>query len=335
MRERVDHKETGDNMKLQTFIGSMVLAFSVAVPAHADDSFPSQPIRVVVPFQPGSSPDATMRFLGQQLTEVLKQPIVIDNRPGAGGLMGGDVVAKAPPDGYTLGYLSNQHLLHPYMVAKMPYDPLKAFTPVSMLGRSAQVMLVPASHPATDLRSFLAAAKAKTGTLKFGSGGIGSPAHLAGQVFAKQAGIQAVHVPYKGAPESVTALMGGHLDYVIATAGVAAPVVKSGKARALAVTSDTRHTVFPDVPTLAESFPQGLVLEPWSVIAAPANTPVAVVDKLNKAFAQVLRDPRTVDYYKKLGGEILVLTPNETATYYRDEAKRLSEWVGDVGLQRN
>ncbi len=322
-------------MKLQTLISALVLSCSVAVAAHADDAYPNHPIRVVVPFQPGSSPDATMRFLGQQLAEVLKQPIVIDNRPGAGGLLGGDAVAKAAPDGYTLGYLSNQHLLHPYMVAKMPYDPLKAFAPVSMLGRSAQVLLVPSSNPATDLKSFIANAKAQTGTLKFGSGGIGSPAHLAGQVFARQAGLNVVHVPYKGAPESVTALMGGHLDYVIATAGVAAPVVKSGKARALAVTSDTRHAVFPQVPTLAESFPKGLVLEPWSVIAAPANTPGAVVDRLNKAFAQVLRDPRTVDYYQKLGGEILVLTPQETATYYSDEARRLSEWVGDVGLQRN
>lgn len=322
-------------MKLQALFASLVLSMGVASAAHAQGTYPYQPIRVVVPFQPGSSPDATMRFLGQQLTEVLKQPIVIENRPGAGGLVGGDQVAKAEPDGYTLGYLSNQHLLHPYMVAKMPYDPLKAFTLVSVLGRSAQVLLVPSSSPATDLKSFLAAAKAKSGTLKFGSGGIGSPAHLAGQVFARQAGLQAVHVPYKGAPESVTALMGGHIDYVIATAGVATQVVKSGKARALAVTSAQRHPVFPDAPTLAESFPKGLVLEPWSLIAVPVGTPAPIVERLNQALTQVLRDPRTVEYYDKLGGEVIVMSPRESAAFYRDEAQRLSTWVGDVGLQRN
>ena len=322
-------------MKMPALITALALSVAAWLPAQADDNYPSQPIRVVVPFQPGSSPDATMRFLGQQLSEILKQPIVIDNRPGAGGLMGGDNLAKAKPDGYSLGYLSNQHLLHPYMVAKMPYDPLTAFTQVATLGRSAQVLLVPASNPAGDLKTFIAGAKAKGGTVKFGSGGIGSPAHLAGQVFAKQAGLPGLHVPYKGAPESVTAMMGGHIDYVIATAGVAAPAVKSGKAKALAVTSDTRHPVFPDVPTLAESFPSGLVLEPWSVLSAPANTPAAVINKLNQAINQVLKDPRTIDYYNKLGGEILLKSPQESDAFYREEARRLADWVGDVGLTKN
>lgn len=321
-------------MKMPALLAALTLSMAALLPAQADDSYPNQPIRVVLPFQPGSSPDATMRFLGQQLSEILKQPVVIDNRPGAGGLLGGDNLSKSKPDGYSLGYLSNQHLLHPYMVAKMPYDPLTAFTQVATLGRSAQVLLVPASHPANDLKSFIASAKAKGGTVKFGSGGIGSPAHLAGQVFAKQAGLPGLHVPYKGAPESVTAMMGGHIDYVIATAGVAVPVVKSGKAKALAVTSDTRHPVFPDAPTLAESFPGGLVLEPWSVLSAPANTPAAVVDKLNQAINQVLQDPRTIAYYQKLGGEILIKTPQEADTFYRDEARRLAGWVGDAGLSR-
>ena len=137
-----------------------------------------------------------------------------------------------------------------------------------------------------------------------------------------------LHVPYKGAPESVTAMMGGHIDYVIATAGVAAPAVKSGKAKALAVTSDTRHPVFPEAPTLAESFSSGLVLEPWSVLSAPAHTPAAVVNKLNQAINQVLKDPRTIDYYNKLGGEILLKTSQESDAFYREEARRLARARG-------
>lgn len=321
-------------VKLIRTLAAFAAALSFGA-AQAQEAFPDHPVTIVVPYQAGSSPDATMRLVGQQLSEVLKQPVIIDNRPGAGGLLGGDILAKAAPDGYTVGFLSNQHLLHPYMVAKTPYDPLTAFRMVAMIGRSAQVLVVPESSPAKDLKSFIEASKAKPGRLKFGSGGIGSPAHLAGQVFAKQAGLNAVHVPYKGAPQAVTALMGDQLDYAIVTAGVAAPLVKAHKLKALAVTSAKRHAVFPDAPPLAEALPGGLVLEPWSVVAVPAKTPQAVVDQLNRAFAQVLADKRTIDYYTKLGGEITVMTPQETEAFYRGEAKRLEGWVADIELKKH
>lgn len=320
-------------MKLVKMLCAATVAMLLTGPVNADEAYPTQPIKIVMPFQPGSSPDATMRFLGQQLSEILKQPVIIENRPGAGGLIGGDALSKAKPDGYTLGYLSNQHLLHPYIVDRMPYDPLTAFRSVATLGRSAQIMLVPASSRANSLKEFIEMSKAKSGSVKFGSGGIGSPAHLAGQIFAKQAGINAVHVPYKGAPESVTALMGGHVDYVIATAGVAGPLVKASKAKALAVTSASRHSVFPDAPTLAEAIPNGLVLEPWSVMAVPAKTPQPVVDRLNQAFKQVLNSKRTIDYYANLGSEIVIMSPKETDTFYKAEADRLAGWVKDIGLK--
>lgn len=321
-------------MKILKMIGAVAVAMLATGPVKAEDAYPSQPIKIVLPFQPGSSPDATIRFIGQQLTQILKQPVIIENRPGAGGLIGGDALAKAKPDGYTLGYLSNQHLLHPYIVGKMPYDPLTAFRAVATMGRSAQVMLVPASSPAGSLMEFIEASKAKSGSLKFGSGGIGSPAHMAGQIFAKQAGLKVVHVPYKGAPESVTALLGGHVDYAIVTAGVAAPLVKANKVKALAVTSENRHEVF-NAPTLAESLPNGLVLEPWSIIAVPAKTPQAVVDKLSQAFTQVLKDKRTIDYYNNLGGEVLIKSPKEADEFYKAEAARLAGWVNDIGLKKD
>jgi tripartite-type tricarboxylate transporter receptor subunit TctC len=320
-------------MKMLNKIGALAFAILAVGPAKADDAYPNQPIKIVLPYQAGSSPDATMRLIGQQLTQILKQPVIIENRPGAGGLIGGDALAKAKPDGYTLGYLSNQHLLHPYMVDKMPYDPLTAFRSVATLGRSAQVMLVPATSRASSIKEFIESAKAKGGSMKFGSGGIGSPAHLAGQIFAKQAGVNAVHVPYKGAPESVTALLGGHIDYVIATAGVAYPLVKAQKVKALAVTSDSRHEAFPNTPTLAESVPNGLVLEPWSILAVPAKTPQPVIDKLSRAFTQVLKDKRTVDYYHSLGADVMVKSPTETDEFYKAEAGRLANWATEIGLK--
>lgn len=320
-------------MKILNKIGAVAIAILAAGPVKADDAYPNQPIKIVLPYQAGSSPDATMRLISQQLTQILKQPVIIENRPGAGGLIGGDALAKAKPDGYTLGYLSNQHLLHPYMVDRLPYDPLTAFRSVATLGRSAQVMLVPASSQANSMKEFIESAKAKGGSMKFGSGGIGSPAHLAGQIFAKQAGVNAVHVPYKGAPESVTALLGGHIDYVIATAGVAYPLVKAKKVKALAVTSESRHEAFPNTPTLAESFPKGLVLEPWSIIAVPAKTPQPVIDKLSQAFTQVLKDKRTIDYYHSLGADVMVKSPVETEEFYKAEAGRLANWATEIGLK--
>jgi tripartite-type tricarboxylate transporter receptor subunit TctC len=322
-------------MKFTTCLTALVLSFAAAAPAaRADEGFPSQPIRIIVPFQAGSSPDAAMRYFAPQLSEILKQPVVIDNRPGAGGLLGADALAKAKPDGYTIGYLSSQHQLHPYMIEKMPYDPMTAFSMIAALGRNAQVLIVPPTHPSNDLKGFVAAAKSRSGTVKYGSGGIGSPAHMAGHLFGRHAGLQTVHVPYKGAPEAVTALLGGHLDYVAATAGVAIPLVKAGKAKALAVTSDTRHPVLPDVPTLRESLPNGPVLEPWSVVVAPAKTPAAVVERLNLAFNQVLENKRTVDFYATTGGEALVFTPKATDAFYREEARRLAQWVDELGLKK-
>lgn len=320
-------------MNMLNIIGAAAFAIVASMPAKADEPYPNQPIKIILPFQAGSSPDATVRFIGQQLTQILKQPVIVENRPGAGGVVGADTLAKAKPDGYTIGYLSNQHLLHPYIVDKMTYDPLTSFRTVAMVGRSAQVLLVPANSPVNNLKEFIEASKTKTGTLKFGSGGIGSPAHLAGAIFAKETGLKSVHVPYKGAPEALTALIGSQLDYVVATAGVAAPLVKSNKAKALAVTSDTRHSLFPNVPTLAEAMPKGLVLEPWSVVAVPAKTPQPIVDKLSQAFTQVLKDPRTIAYYNSLGSETVVMTPDQTDEFYKAEAGRLAGWVKEVGLK--
>jgi len=315
---------------------SLALALAVALgapAARAQANYPSQPIRIVVPFQPGTAPDTTTRFLGQRLAEILKQPVVVDNKPGAGGAIGAGALAKATPDGYTLGYLSNQHLLHPYILKKLPYDPVRDFRSVALLGQSPQMLIVPVTSKAETVAEFVASAKARNVALNYGSGGIGSPAHLAGLVFARQAQLPAIHIPYKGSPESLSALMGGQIDYIITTAATAAPLLKVGKVKALAITSAQRNPAFPALPTLAEALPGGLVYEPWGLLAAPARTPQAIVDKLSMAINQVLAEPRTVDFFSSFGSRVNVNSAKEARIFYLSEAASLAIWVRDYQLQ--
>ncbi|MFL6717670.1 MAG: Bug family tripartite tricarboxylate transporter substrate binding protein [Burkholderiaceae bacterium] len=321
-------------MKILPKISALIASLLTATSLYASDAYPNQPIKIVIPYQPGSSPDSTMRFVGQQLSESLKQPVIIENKPGAGGVIGADAVAKAKPDGYTLGYLSNQHLVHPYVIKELPYDPIRDFRAVSQITKSAQYLLVSPEVKVTNVADFVKLAKSRKEPVTYGSGGISSPAHLAAEIFAKQAGFPALHVPYKGSPESINALIGGQVDYIVTTAATAVPLLKSRKdIRALAVTSNKRSPVFPDVPTLAESMPNGLVYEPWGMIMAPASTPQPIVDKLNKAFTQILKDKRTVEYFDTFGSTITIHTPSEADAFYKTEATRLASWIKDLNIK--
>ena len=321
-------------MKFLKHISVMMASLLTASPLLASDAYPNQPIKIVVPYQPGSSPDSTTRFIGQRLSELIKQPVIIENKPGAGGAIGAEVVAKSSPDGYTLGYLSNQHLVHPYVIKKLPYDPTRDFRAVAQVTKSAQYLLISPEIKATNVASFVALAKSRKDPVTYGSGGISSPAHLAAEVFAKQAQFPALHVPYKGSPESINALIGGQIDYIVTTAATAVPLLKSRTdIKALAVTSAKRSPVFPDVPTLAESMPDGLVYEPWGMIMVPANTPQPIVDKLNQVFTQILKEKRTVDYFDGFGSTITIFSPSEADAFYKSEAKRLTTWIKDLSIK--
>ncbi|RYE88362.1 MAG: tripartite tricarboxylate transporter substrate binding protein, partial [Oxalobacteraceae bacterium] len=183
--------------------------------ARADEAYPTHPLRWVLPYQAGSQPDIIARFLAQRLGTRLHQVVVVENRPGAGGLIGADIVAKAAPDGYTLGYLSTQHLAHKFLLKSVPYDAVKDFQPIQLVGSVPQVMVVAQANPAKTMADFTARAKASATPVTFGSGGLSSPAHLAGQALASAAGFQAQHVPYKGSPEALSALIGGQVDYAV------------------------------------------------------------------------------------------------------------------------
>jgi len=319
-------------MKMFASLFAVALA-AFAQCAAAQSDFPSRPIKIIVPYQAGSAPDSQARFVGQKLGELLKQAVVIENRPGAGGLIGGDAVAKAAPDGYTLGYISNQHLAHKYLMRTLPYDLERDLQPIQMIGILPQVLVVAASNPARTVSEFAAQAKAKGQPLTYGSGGIGAPAHLAGQAVAAAAGFKATHVPYKGSPESLTALIGGQIDYIVTTAPTAIPLVKSGKIHALAITSASRSELIPSVPTLTQALPNGFVFESWGVLMTSAQTPKPMVDKLAAALLTVMKEPATVQFFAASGARAETLPPAQLSEFVKTEDSKLAGWIRDAGLK--
>ena len=265
------------------------LTLLVAQPGLAQDAYPSKPIKIIVALPAGGSVDMVARLIGQQLSVDLGQPVLIDNRAGASGQIGLPAVAKAPPDGYTLTVSPASFLTTNKSLFKtLPYDPEKDFTPITKLVNQAMVMVVPEKSRFATVADVVAAAKAKPGTLTFASSGDGSPQHLAGLMLQSRAGIQLLHVPYKGGAPAITDLMAGTVDLVFAPLPEALPHIKAGKLHPVGVLSEKRSPILPDVPTLREGGVDGLVLSAWIGVLAPARTPPAIVERLNKAVRAVL-----------------------------------------------
>jgi len=271
-----------------------------AVQAQPSD-YPKGPVRFVVPYQAGSTPDLMARHVAERLAGALRQPVVVDNKPGAGGMLGASLAAKAVPDGLTLVYLANQHLVHPYVTRSMPYDLLKDFSPVALLGSSEQVLVVPAASPYKNTQSMVEAGRAQAGKLTFGTGGIGSPAHLGAEALAAAGNFQAIHIPFKGAPETLNALIGGQIDFTVTNLGSAIPYIKNGQVRALAVTGAQRTALLPEVPTMVEAVPPGFVFETWGVVAVPAGVPLPVQQQLNALIKQIVTDPAGAEFWSRVG----------------------------------
>jgi tripartite-type tricarboxylate transporter receptor subunit TctC len=309
-----------------------VTACALAGMPLACAQYPVKPIRLVVPFIPGSAPDVLARNVAERLAPRLGQPIVIENRGGAGGNIGAEVAAKAPADGYTLLLATSSHVVNPALYRKVNYDPVRDFAPVSLLITMPSLLVVPADSPAKSVADLVALAKAKPGALNYGSGGPGSLAHLAGATFQKTAGIDVVHVPYKGAPEIVTSLLSGQSQFAFPTFSTALPQVKAGKLRALAVTSPRRNPQLPDVPTIDEAMPPGFELEAWFGLWAPAGTPPDALRRIAAEVDAILRDP---EFRAKLAGDGSDVaangTPEAFAAYVRDEAAKWRRVVKDSG----
>ncbi|PLP98088.1 Bug family tripartite tricarboxylate transporter substrate binding protein [Cupriavidus pauculus] len=282
--------------RLPSRIAHAVVACSLAAGASLAfaDTFPSKPIQLVIPFPPGGATDVIGRLVGKKLGDKLGQTVVVDNRPGAGTIVGASYVAKAAPDGYTLLASSGTTFtVNPAIHAKLPYDPVKSFEPIGFAGRTGLILLANKDQPVSNLKQLVAAAKAQPGKLTYGSFGSGTTAQFAGEMLFNLAGVKLLHVPYKGSAPAMTDLIGGQIPFTVDTVAAAIPQVKSGKVKAIAVTTAKRSTLLPDVPTAAEAGYPGIDADTWLALVAPRGLPADVKLKLEKALAEVMADPET------------------------------------------
>jgi tripartite-type tricarboxylate transporter receptor subunit TctC len=309
---------------------AMVLA---CAPITARAAFPDRPIRIVVPFAPGGGTDIVTRKLGEPMASDLGQPVVIENKPGAGTIIGTNAVATSPPDGYALLMATFAHAVNPSLNAKLPYDTFRAFDPVALVARSFNIVVVNPKTAISSVHDLIDYAKRNPGKLNFGSYGIGTSAHLAGELFKSLAGVDLTHVPYKGAAPAITDLLGGQIQIMFTTVASAAAYVQSGQLRALAVTSSARSAAFPDVPTVAESGIPGYVAESWYGLYAPAGTPADVIARLNGSVARAAQTPafRTLEEIEGL--TLAVGPPADLDRYVRAEAARWQNLISTSNIK--
>jgi tripartite-type tricarboxylate transporter receptor subunit TctC len=312
---------------MQAFLKCLFAALVVMAPAAAvAQGFPNKPIKLIVPFPPGGPNDIIARVVGQKMSEILGQPVLIDNRGGAGGVLGTDAVAKASPDGYTIAITSAGALaISTSMQQKLPYDSLKDLKPVTLVATVPELLVVATSVPAKSMSELIALAKAKPGQLNFASSGPGSMPHLAGELLKISAKINIVHVPYRGAAPAVNDLLGQQVQMVFLDLPVLLPQVKTGKLRPIAVGSKTRVPTLPDVPTTAEVGLPEVRAENWYGMVAPAATPPDVVAKLNKAAVEAMKDHAVQEKLSSQGATLVGDTPDEFAAFIRSE---IDKWSG-------
>jgi tripartite-type tricarboxylate transporter receptor subunit TctC len=312
---------------------ALLLALGVQTAAQAQD-WPARPIRLVVPFAPGGTSDILARTVGQRLQDVLKQTVVVENKAGAGGVIGADAVAKSPGDGYTLllGTIAS-HAINPALQPKMPYDAAKDFAPIMLLGSISNVLLAGPGTTATSVKDLIAQAKAKPGSFAFASAGNGTSQHLSGETFKLLTGTDLTHVPYKGSAPAVQDVIAGQIPLSFETATVALPHIQSGKVRALAVTSARRTQVLPGTPTLIEAGVPGFDVASWQALYAPAGTPSAIVHRLNTELAKIVAEPATKAKLDALGLEYTPNTPEQFSEFQRAEQVKWARIIKDAKVQ--
>ena len=319
---------------LSLLMRSLCLLAACALPlagiAHADE-YPVRPIRVVVPFSPGGAVDGPMRLIAQELGKRLGQPVVVENKPGAGATIGSDIVAKAPADGYTLLLASQTNAISATLYAKLPFDPIADFTPITLIGREPGVVVVNPKVPANTLQEFIAYVKAHPGEVDYASSGNGSGQHLFAALLASRTGMQMNHVPYRGSGHATTDLLAGVVAMAIpGTAGMVGHI-RAGKLRALAVTGARRSPQLPDVPTVIESGVPGYEAYVWMGLLAPKGTPAPIVERLHRETLAVLGEDDVKRYMANAGIEIVGSTPAEFGKFFRDEKALWAKVIHDTG----
>lgn len=319
-------------------VGSVIAALVGLAPlaAHAQQSstYPVKPIKIIAG-SAGSPPDLIARVISERLGRVFGQPVVVENRPGAGGTIGLNVVAKSPPDGYTLGMLSLPAILSPSLIATMPYDTEKDLAPVSFLNWDYHILVVPAGSSARSVADLVATAKAKPGVLKFSSGGNGTPAHMGAELLKREAGVDIVHIPYKGAAAGATALLTGDVDMMIGATGALSTYIKAGKVRAFAISAQRRIPAYPELPTMVELGYSGIVNLGWAGVVAPTGTPKAVIARLHAEIEKVLAMPEVRERFASFGAEPASMRTEEFGVYIRSELQRWGKVVRDAGIKPN
>ena len=292
--------------------------FAVAS-ATAQAAYPSKVIKIIVPFTAGSATDIMARIVGEKLTTSMGQPVVVENRPGAGGTLGASQVAKSEPDGYTLLVVSTGHVVNPALYANLNYDTLGDFVGVSPLAAVPSVLVVGAGSPIKNVAELIATAKAKPGQLNYASAGVGSATHVNAEKFRAQANIQVTHIPFKGTPETIVEISAGRVDFMFTPVLSSIPSIRDNRMRALAVSTAKRSSALPDIPTVAEAGLPGFVFDFWIGLLAPAKTPKAIVNKLNAEVRNLLQQPDVKDKLSKLGADPMPMSSEQFDAYIKEE----------------
>jgi tripartite-type tricarboxylate transporter receptor subunit TctC len=321
---------------MKVFVAATACAsvvFGIAAPALAQ-TYPTKPIRMVVPFPPGGTTDILGRVAAQKLSEALGQQVIVDNRPGAGGNIGTEAVAKSPPDGYTLLTDPGSTLtMNPSLFAKLPFDPLKDFAPVSILAAVPNLLVVHPSLPVRNVKELIALAKARPGQLNYASSGAGQSTHLSMELFKSMARVNMTHVPYKGSSPAITDLLGGHVLLMFDNMPSALPHAKAGKLRGIAVSTAKRSPVTPDVPTVAESGLPGFEVSVWFAVLAPAGTPREIVERLNGVLVKALKSADVRERLSSQGAEPIGDTPAEFTAVMKRDLLKWAKVVKDADIK--
>src|SRR5215470_10018186 len=313
-------------------LGLLVTA-SLFSPAAAAQDYPTRSVKIIVPFGAGGPADVFARIIGQYLQESLKQSFVIENRPGAGAVIGTNEVGKSAPDGYTLLMMSNTHTVNETLLTNRNYQLLRDFVAVAPVNSSDLLMVVHPSVPAKDLKEFLALLKAKPGELNYASSGPGTPYHMAAELFKSMSGTNIVHVPHRGSGDARTSVIGGHVQMMIDAITTMAPTAQSGQVRALATTGQTRSSVLPDVPTISEAGLPGYEATIWLGVMAPAGTPKPIVDLLNAEINKILAQPELKAQWAQQGATPLVMTPAEFEAFLRKDIEKWANVIHTAGIK--
>jgi len=316
-------------------LASLLLAACVPSFAGADTAgaYPDKPVRMIVPWPPGGSTDLIARMMAKKLNEQWQVPVVVENRPGASGIIGSGALAKAPADGYTIGWIISTHAVNPSLHKTLPYDSRKDFAPVALVASMPDYLVVNSSVPAKNLQELIALMKQTPGKMTFASAGNGTSTHLAGELFKQTAGVDIVHVPYKGGSPAITDLTGGQVDMMFANSGSILPFIRGAKVQSLAVTSAARNAEFPDTPTVAESGYPDFEVNEWYGLAAPAGTPPAILDKIQQ---DVLAAAKDADFQgvivKQFGGELTLKDRLEFDQFIGKETDRWTKVIQSSGI---